>query len=54
MVEFIILDLKEKKIKRKFLPYSGNLFYFLENKYFFLFENLEAETFELHSLPWDS
>lgn len=54
MVEFIILDLNEKRMKRQFLPEAGYLFYFQENKYYFLFENIEAETFELHSVPWDS
>jgi len=53
-VEFVIFDLSGKELKRLFLPHTGRLangrtFCFFQGRYYHLRENLDEETWELHS-----
>lgn len=49
MTEYIILDFNGKELKRVFLPYTRKRFYTIkDNKFYYLNENIDNETFELH------
>jgi hypothetical protein len=53
-VEFVIFDLQGKELKRQFLPFTGRLnngclFSFFQGCFYYLKENLDAETWELHA-----
>jgi hypothetical protein len=47
-VEFVILDLKGKTLKRTFLPDADDLFTIHNNRYYYLKENPDDEMWELH------
>jgi hypothetical protein len=52
-VEFVIFNLQGKELQRRFLPYTGRLnngclFCFSGGRFYFLRENLDEETWELH------
>lgn len=52
-VEFIIFNMTGKEMRRVFLPYTGRmtsvLFCFHQGRYYYLKENVDKESWELHS-----
>ena len=53
-VEFVIFDGQGRELKRLFLPYTGRLnngrtFCFFQGRYYYLRENIDEETWELHA-----
>ena len=52
-VEFVVFDQQGQELQRMFLPNTGRLssgilFCFYQGCYYYLFENIEEETWELH------
>jgi hypothetical protein len=52
-VEFVVIDQQVQELQRIFLPYTGRLsrgilFCFYQDCYYYLLENIEEETWELH------
>jgi hypothetical protein len=51
--EFIVIDLNGNGVKHIQLPKAGELYTFVNDQYWYLIENMDEETWEIHSLSVD-